>query len=262
MSANARIVPARNGTVWLVAGFMFYRKNPAMWLLLIFTYWIGTVLLGSVPWIGAPLMTLLLPAFSVSFMAMCAELEQGGMLKPALLFSGFRAELPALFALGACYLACIAVSLALSSLADGGAFMNWTMTGQAPQAEVIRDGILLRALIVTSLAALPILMAFWFAPVLAAWEKMGAGKALFFSFFACWRNWRAFLVYGATLMAIGSVFVLLIAVLAPLLREQTDLLRSIEVLAMIFVLPTMFGSFYASYRDIFPEGEHPVRAAS
>ena len=60
-------------------------------------------------------------------------------------------------------------------------------------------------------------MAFWFAPVLAAWQHMGAAKSLFFSFFAGWRNWRAFIVYGATLSA---VFVFIALALQLVVRSD------------------------------------------
>ena len=68
--------------------------------------------------------------------------------------------------------------------------------------------------------ASPLLMAFWFAPLLAAWDDVPAGKALFFSFVACMRNWRAFLTYGIGLLIIALGAGLLIAILelvSPLL---------------------------------------------
>ena len=40
---------------------------------------------------------------------------------------------------------------------------------------------------------LPILMVTWFAQ-LVAWHGQPVGKALFFSFFACWRNRWPFLM--------------------------------------------------------------------
>jgi hypothetical protein len=33
---------------------------------------------------------------------------------------------------------------------------------------------------------------------------VGAGKSLFFSFIASWRNWRAFTMYGVALAVIGT----------------------------------------------------------
>ena len=63
-----RVVPARNGWTWLVRGFALFRKNPPMWLFLVFTYWIAVALLGQIRYLGPAASTVLLPAFSVSFM--------------------------------------------------------------------------------------------------------------------------------------------------------------------------------------------------
>ncbi|MCK7500117.1 MAG: hypothetical protein MZW92_64695 [Comamonadaceae bacterium] len=41
---------------------------------------------------------------------------------------------------------------------------------------------------------LPLMLSFWFAPLLVAWKDMPALKALFFSIVAVARNWRAFAV--------------------------------------------------------------------
>src|SRR5712691_3321818 len=160
-----RVVPAKNGWFWLLKGFALFRKSPVMWLFLVFTYWIAVALLGQIRYLGLATSTVLLPAFSVSFMAMCAVLERGGMLRPALL--------------------------------------QWVFYGQEPPQEVLRDGSVSRALVFAALAGAPVLMAFWFAPVLAAWNRMGAAQSLFYSFFAVWRNWRAFVVYGAALALAG-----------------------------------------------------------
>jgi hypothetical protein len=132
----------------------------------------------------------LLPAFSVSFMVMCAVLDRGGVLQPALLVSGFRQRLATLVALGTGYLVAIVATLAVSSLADSGALLKWVLSGEEPSAEALSDGSVSGALLLAALASAPVLMAFWFAPVLAAWDRMGAVQSLFYSF-SVWRNWRA-----------------------------------------------------------------------
>jgi len=78
-----RVVPARNGWSWLARGFALFRKNPPMWLFLVFTYYIAVALLGQIRYLGPATSTVLLPAFSVSFMVMCAVLDHGGLLRPA-----------------------------------------------------------------------------------------------------------------------------------------------------------------------------------
>jgi hypothetical protein len=247
-----RTVPARHGWFWLVRGFFLFRKNPAMWTLLVFTYWILIAIVNQIPVAGPAVATLFLPAFSVSFMAICEELDERGPLRPALLFAGFRRELPTLLVLGVLYLLAVMLVLGISALADGGALANWAIYGTAPDAAAIRDGSLSTALIVASAAGTPVVMAFWFAPVLAAWDRMGAAKALFFSFFAGWRNWRAFLFYGSVLALAGAALSVALLTAAVMLRGYPDMLRLGLITAVLITMPTLFGSFYAAYRDIFP----------
>jgi len=256
-----RLVPARNGWFWLVRGFLLYRMNPAMWTLLVFIYWILIAFLNLIPFAGPLIATLLLPAFSVSFMEMCRELEQRRPIRPALLLAGLRRQLPTLITLGGLYLLSIIMVLGISTLADGGVLANWIIFGDAPDAKALRDGSLSRALFVAAIAGTPVVMAFWFAPVLSAWEGMNAVKALFFSFFAGWRNWRAFLVYGAVLSILGVAFSAAIVTAAILLGGKNHVLRFGMIVAVLVSMPTLFGSFFAAYRDVFPRspsGEDPA----
>jgi hypothetical protein len=253
-----RIVPAKNGWSWLVRGFALFRKNPPMWLFLVFTYWLAVALLGQIRYLGPAASTVLLPAFSVSFMFMCAVLEGGGALRPALLVSGFRSGPAKLILLGVLYLLSIVAVLGLASLADAGALLLWILSGREPPDEALLDGRISLAMIIATLAAAPVLMAFWFAPVLAAWNRIGAGQSLFYSFFAVWRNWRAFLVYGAALFLAGAIFMTAVTILAILMRGQVQALRSFALIFTLLTLPTLFASFYASYRDVFPENAVPA----
>lgn len=233
-----------------------------MWLFLVFTYYVAVALLGQIRYVGPVASTVLVPAFFVSFMVMCAVLDRGGLLRPALLFSGFRSRLRTLIALGVLSLLLIVVVLSVSSLADSGAFMALMLFGRQPSIETLQDGSLLSAMLVATLTATPALMAFWFAPVLAAWNRIGAGQSLFYSFFAVWRNWRAFFVYGVALALAGAVFLMMLAFAAPLVEGKLEILHSLALILTLISWPTLFASFYASYRDIFPEYAVPPEPPS
>ena len=100
---------------------------------------------------------------------------------------------------------------------------------------------------------LPVMMLFWFAPVLTAWHAFRPGKALFYSFFACLMNWRAFIVYGLVTVLMTTVlpfFVLtFLAVVAGGGPRVNPMALVLPLAALL--LPTLFASFYVSYRDIF-----------
>jgi len=186
---------------------------------------------------------------------MCDELEHGRTVGAAMLLAGFRRELSALITMGGLYLVAILMVLGASSLADGGTLWHWIISAKPPSSQALQDGSLSRALLLAAALGTPVMLAFWFAPVLCAWQGMGAAKALFYSFFAAWRNWRAFILYGAALALVGacvSVLIGVIGLLAVARVVPAELLRVLTVLISIGILPMIFGSFYAGYRDVFP----------
>ncbi|MBI2315619.1 MAG: hypothetical protein HYU75_00890 [Betaproteobacteria bacterium] len=248
-------VPAKNGWIWLVQGFALFRRSPAKWLLIVLAYWMAIALLNQIPVVGALAATVLLPAFSVSFMVACDELAHKRSIGVATLAAGFRTRLAALVTMGAIYLVSILLVLWVSTLADNGTLWRWVISGKAPPESALRDGSLSSALLLAAALGTPVMMAFWFAPVLTAWQAMSAPKALFFSFFAAWRNWRAFLLYGAVLILAGIGISMLIGVIGILVAAKvlpSDVLRIAAFLVSLTALPIIFGSFYAGYCDLFP----------
>lgn len=248
-----RIVAARQGLAWLSSGWGLFRHSPMAWLALVSLYWFLVALLNQVPFVGPILATICLPAFSMSFMNVSVEVEAGRQPTLSLLWSGFRQRLPTLVTLGGLYLLAVLASLGASALADGGALFQWIVSGDAPPEAVIRDGHLARALLVAGAVGTPVLMAYWFSPALAAWRGMGALQSLFYSFFASLRNWRAFLLYGAALAAIGMLMSVGLLILSILFGGNPALLRGIMLGLTMIMLPAVFASFYFGYRDVFPE---------
>jgi len=203
-----------------------------------------------VPLVGVAAASVLVPAFSVGFMAAARAVSRGGPLELALLFDGFRHHLRGQIILGVVYFACLGLVLAATALADGGALAGWMLSGRRPEDEVLQSNEFLAALACAAALYAPVLMMFWFAPPLAAWHGVDAGKALFFSFFACLMNWRAFLAYGAltALIALALPLAVLSALMLVSLKAPV---MSLVFPLLIVLLPTLFASFYASYRDIF-----------
>jgi hypothetical protein len=247
---QARIVEARRGAIWLADGWRLFRAAPLGWLALVFAYWIIMTLASVVPVIGVAAASVMVPAFSVGFMAAARAASRRGPVELGLLFEGFRHHRNSQLVLGAIYFACLGLLLAATMLVDEGALATWMLTGKRPDEETLQSDDFLGALALAALLYAPVLMMFWFAPPLAAWHGIAPIKALFFSFFACLLNWRPFLAYGA----VSALFALAL----PLLLLFVLMLASLKIAAMSLVfplllvlLPTLFASFYASYRDIF-----------
>ena len=258
-------VPAGYGWNWVLTGFALFRRNPAMWVFLVFAYVMLMQLLGMIPVLGWFAATVLIPVFSASFMIVSRELDQGRKIGFELLFAGFRANLPVLLRQGALYLASALAILGLSALADGGLLLQLMVLGERPPVSAFEDGSLAGSAVLAGTLYLPVLAAFWFAPALSAWRNLPAVQALFYSFFASMRNWRAFLAYGLAVVLLGLICSLTLFVLALLLRgllgnkSQNAFLLVVLPVILTYV-PILFASFYASYRDIFPPDAAPVPA--
>jgi len=259
---QAHIVPATHGPVWLAQGWRLFRVAPLAWLLLVFAYWFLMTLVSVLPLIGVVAASLLVPPFSVGFMAASRAAERGAPVALGLLFEGLRRRADVQLTLGGIYLLSLGLLLAGSALADGGALARWMLAGEKPDPEVIASGAFLYAILVAAALYVPVMLAFWFAPVLAAWHGVGAVKALFFSLFACLMNWRAFLAYGiaAALVTLVPPFVVLSAAGLLLQGSGRASIVSLVFPLIIFLLPTLFASFYASYRDVFAADASPPSA--
>jgi len=251
---QARIVGLGRGARWLGEGWQLFRGAPLGWLAMVFAYWLLMTFASLVPLVGVVIAPVLVPAFSVGFMAAARAVASGERLELALLFEGFRPPvLRTQLVLGLAYLAGLALVLSATTLADHGALARWMTTGQRPDEDALQSEAFLAALACAALAYVPVMMMFWFAPPLAAWHATGAGKALFFSFFGCLMNWRAFLAYGAVTAALTLALPLL-ALSGLMLASGGALAASVGSLAfplLVLLLPTLFASFYVSYRDVF-----------
>lgn len=250
---QARIVETRKGAVWLADGWRLFRAAPLAWLALVFAYWIIMTLASVVPIIGVAAASVMVPAFSVGFMAAARAASRRGPVELGLLFEGFRHHRNSQLILGVIYFACLGLLLAATMLVDEGALATWMLTGKRPDEETLQSADFLAALVLAAVLYAPVLMMFWFAPPLAAWHGTGALKALFFSAAACVMNWRAFFAYAAVTVLVTLVFPFL--VLSLLLLVSGGNLR-VPVMSLLFpllilLLPTLFASFYVSYRDIF-----------
>jgi hypothetical protein len=247
---QARIVDTPRGARWLAEGWRMFLAAPLGWIAIVIAYWLIMTVVSVVPLLGVAAASILVPAFSVGFMAAARAAARRAPVELAILFDGFRHHLKSQLILGVIYFACLGLVLAASALADDGALASWMLAGSRPEEEVLRSEDFVTALAAAAALYVPVLMMFWFAPPLAAWHGTAPAKALFFSFFACLMNWRAFLAYGA--------LTALIALLLPLAVLAVVALASLKVgaLSLVFpllivLLPTLFASFYASYRDVF-----------
>lgn len=246
------------GWAWLREGLQLWRRNPALLTFATFGYLLSVIIISLVPLLGQLAASLLMPALSVGVLNACRAVDAGRKAGPDVLFSGFRSNLQALVVVGGLYLAATLVVLLLVMLVDDGSLAA-VMRGEDIDAQAADGASLGTTLLLGLVLSTPVMMAYWFAPALAAWWKVPAPKAMFFSFYACLRNWRPFLAYAIALALFGAV---LPGVVIGVLGLLSPTLGSLAALPIpLIILPIVFASFYTATRDVFglPDGTPAYR---
>ena len=124
-----------------------------------------------------------------------------------------------------------------SRVVDVNRVFDWLQRGwllfMAEPAQWLLMTLVLIAFVLSIILFVPVMMAMWFAPALVFFEDASPIDAIKASFSACWKNIVPFIVYGL-LMFIASIVAAL-----PFM------------LGFLVLLPIIFGSMLASYKDIF-----------
>lgn len=240
-----RTVTASRGWQWIKQGIALFMKGPLQWVLFVSVLFVAIKVILLIPLVGL-LVMLVLPVLLVGMMEGCRALEHGKPLAFGYLLSGFVRNTGALLTLGGISLAGnLLVVLVISGI--GGDAINAVLKFMAQQkvtpenVHEIRDAAskaTLSVLIGWALS-IPLMMALWFAPLLAYFNNLTPGRAMLYSLTACWRNLAAFLVYGA------AVFAALMMV-TPISMATRVLDLGVWLLAPV-VIPTI----YAAYKEIF-----------
>jgi hypothetical protein len=231
-------VPAIHGWLWIKQGFVLFRKNPLLWMVLTA---IGVVVLFGItliPMIGDPLSTLLFPVLLAGFMYGCRALDHNEELELAHLFAGFRQFTQHLVTLGGINLVGQLLILGVMMLTGGGAIVNIIMSSE----QVSDPAVVAQALAGAGLAILigmvlyfTLAMAMSFAPMLVIFNGMKPLPAMQASLRAFLRNAMPLTVYGLLLLPFAIVASL------PMM------------LGWLFLIPVLVTSMYAIYVDLFPE---------
>jgi hypothetical protein len=238
---QARRLPARQGIGWVIAAFQLFRANPPLLTILGFFYLMLTMLMLVLPGgIGGAFFPLVQPMLMLIVANGCRSIASGKKLATPLdLLGEIRGRSKQLLQLGSLQLAgSLLVMLIVLTL------------GLKPDPQKPEE--LIRVMALTAVLSSPLLLAFWFAPLLTGWQDVPPVKSVFFSLVATLRNWRAFLVYGLTLAAI----ILLPATLAVFATQVSAsfgqvLSTAVEILIVVVLIPIFLAGSYVSYRDIF-----------
>ena len=234
-------VPAGRGGDWWGSAWRLFTAAPAIWIIITVVYVALMMVLSLIPILGQVAVSLLHPVFAGGIVLGCREQDRGGELSVQHLFAGFNEKLGPLVIVALLYLAgwfvvgCFTVALAFATL--GGGVLAALASGDPMEAGAVLLGTVgltaLMVLLVGLLFAVPLLMAFWFAPALVVLRGDEPVAAMQTSFRACLRNVPPFLIYGL----LGILFVILACI--PFF------------LGLLVLIPVGLATLYTSYKDIF-----------
>jgi uncharacterized membrane protein len=228
--AEVQGLPTGRGWSWIAEGWKLFKRQPGLWIVMMLIMAAIVIVLGLTV-VGTLVSLVLTPLFVAGIVIGCRALDEGRELELGHLFAGFRTHSGALVTLGLIYLAAWIVIAFIARALAGPTPESLPTNDPAAIAEAARAMVL--PMLVAAALFIPVLMALWFAPPLVVFNDQKAVQAIKLSFAACLKNILPFLWYSVVLLGLG-----IIASIPALL-------------GWIVLLPLIFTSFYASYRDIF-----------
>ena len=233
-----RGLPVASGWGWIVEGWRLFVRAPLMWIVSIVVVFVIAIVVSFVPIIGTLAFQLFQGVFAAGFIVACRSLEKGGEFELEHLFAGFTKRLGGLLMVGLLFLlGWIAIALVFMAFV-GLSILSAFMAGDASTAiaAFAASGSMALGVLVMLGLMVPLMAAYWFAPALVMMHDITPVAAMKESFFACFRNFVPFLLYGLV-MTIGAFLAVL-----PF------------GLGMLVWMPVAIASTYVAYRQIFTEG--------
>ena len=251
-------LPAREGLVWIRDGLRLFGRHPlalpgavATGLLLV---WLPSML----PWVGPGVAAVITPLASLGLMAACRAAAAGLIPRVAVYVEalGDPQVRRQLLTLGLINAAIVLPLIAVGKLTGLDRAIEIVQPpGQQPAFDV-HPGLLAARIVVST----PVLMAMWLAPPLIAWQGLPAAKAMFYSFFACWRNRRPMLVLIGVSLGAGSLAIVIAAlVVDALVRDPSAAALLIAPLYLV-LMSIVQGAVFRMYSAIVQQGTEPAPA--
>ena len=209
-------------------------------------------MLSVLPYLGPVLPLLLTPVFNMGFMEAARLASAGQKAEPKTLIAGFYSpSLRRLTTLGALYGISLMLALWVATLpGDNG----WDLILQAQDKvdpKQVDASELLIGTVWGFIAMLPVLMLSWYAAPLVMWKQLPLVKAMYFSFLASSKNWRAFLVYGFFLLMLAGFLPAVCMEILMLVMGRSEMVIFLILPVMALLTCIRYLSYYPSYTDIF-----------
>ncbi len=247
------VVKARTGSLWVRQGIRNFWRQPLALSGLFLLFMALASMTSMLSYGGSFLGLMFIPAASLGLMAAAREADLARFPMPSMLVIGFRqgaAQSKSMVMLGFLYALLFCFLLAMSSVFDNGEFARMYMSGGSITEEAILNENFQSAAIFSLLMYIPLSTLFWHAPALMHWHAQPLAKSIFFSFMACWANWRAFAVFGLTWASIFLTTSVLLSLIS-MAFDDGQMSMVLMLPAMLMLAAMFFSSSYYSFRDCF-----------
>jgi uncharacterized membrane protein len=237
-----RLLDAGRGAKWWGEGWRVFTAAPGTWIGILIIFVILICVMAFIPILGQIALPLLMPVFSGGILLGCHALAKGQPLTIGHLFDGFKngraGPLIVLGLLSLVFNIVIWIVLAAVVVAVAGTsvlgMMSGDMSGAPPNFAAMGIGLALIIPLTVILFGM-LLMLIWYAPPLVAINGLKPWAAMKSSFTACWSNMGALLIYGLIYIGLSIVATIPFG------------------LGWLVLIPVLWGSWYAGWREMFGE---------
>lgn len=231
--------PAGAGWDWITQAWELFKQQPLHWIGMVVILFLIAVASAFAPIVGDLLYSLFSPVLVGGMMLAAAKSANDERFEISSLFACFGGErMGRLMLIGALQIVATIVVVMLAVVVVlvlfGSEFLQLASSGAEAEAfaQAGLKPVLLLVLIVMALAV-PLMMAFWFAPALVVLADCSAVDAIEHSFLGCLRNIVPFLIYG--------VMALILTMIAAIPLG----------LGLLVMIPVIFITAFTGFADIF-----------
>lgn len=230
---------ASAGLLWIKEGWRLFKQSPVPWMGMTALVFMVVIGINMIPLIGQFAIELLSPFLVAGYFSASRAAMAGEPVTFIHLGAGVQRGRDVLLRIGIAYMAGSLLVFALVDLMTGSDLRELLRQAQNPAALSPEEmnqlvGAALPAMLLGTTLLTPLLMATWFAPGLAMFDDFPARRALWWSLWACWVNWRPIFFYSLVLGGLG-----VLALIIPF------------GLGLLVFLPLTLISTYVGYRMIF-----------
>jgi hypothetical protein len=241
-------LPARDGLAWIREGLRLFGRHPLSLLGSVAAGLLIVWLPSMIPLVGPAISAVLAPIASLGLIAACRAADAGRVPGVAVYFEGLRdpATRRQLLMLGVINALIVLPLIAIAQAAGLDQAIGIVQgPNQEPKIQVHAGLLALRI----GLSA-PVLMAMWLAPPLVGWQHLPALKAMFFSFFACWRNRWPLLIFIGGALGAGSLATVVLALIVDMLVAEQNVAAMLIAPLSLALLAIVQGGVFRMYTQI------------